>query len=89
MALDHAAEGIRVNCVCPGTIDTPLVREPMKSMTRDQLAVQQASRVARHPVGRIGLPSEIAPGVIYLASGSEASFVTGAILSIDGGYVAR
>jgi NAD(P)-dependent dehydrogenase (short-subunit alcohol dehydrogenase family) len=89
MALDHAAEGIRVNCICPGTIDTPLIREPMKSMTVKELEAQHASRVARHPLGRIGTPEEVAPGVIYLASDSEASFVTGAILAIDGGYVAR
>ena len=89
MALDHAREGIRVNCVCPGTIDTPLIREPMKSMTEEELTSQHESRVRRHPIGRIGLPEEVAPAVIYLASDKEASFVTGAILAVDGGYVAR
>jgi NAD(P)-dependent dehydrogenase (short-subunit alcohol dehydrogenase family) len=89
MALDHAAEGIRVNCICPGTIDTPLIQRPMQTMTQAELAAQQASRVARHPLGRIGRADEIAPGVIYLASATESSFVTGAVLAIDGGYVAR
>lgn len=89
MALDHAPDGIRVNCVCPGTIDTPLIRTPMRAMSEEQLAVQHASRTARHPLGRIGRPEEVAPGVIYLASEAESSFVTGAVLAIDGGYVAR
>lgn len=89
MALDHAADGIRVNCVCPGTVDTPLIRAPMRSMSAEELAAQHESRVVRHPIGRIGLPSEIAPGVIYLASDKESSFVTGAVLAIDGGYTAR
>lgn len=88
MALDHAAEGIRVNCICPGTIDTPLIRGPMATMNEEELAAQHASRVARHPLGRIGLPDEVAPGVVYLAS-DDATFVTGAVLPIDGGYVAR
>lgn len=88
MALDCAPYGIRVNCVCPGTIDTPLVREPMKSMTKEQVEAIMASRYERHPLGRIGLPEEVAPGVIYLAS-DESSFVTGSILAIDGGYTAR
>ncbi len=89
MALDHAPDGIRVNCICPGTIDTPLIRKPMQSMTKEQLEAQHASRVTRHPLGRIGRPEEVAPGVIYLASEAESSFVTGAVLAIDGGYVAR
>lgn len=89
MALDFAPDGIRVNCICPGTIDTPLIRTPMRSMTQEQLAAQHASRVERHPLGRIGRPEEVAPGVIYLASHFESSFVTGAVLAIDGGYVAR
>jgi NAD(P)-dependent dehydrogenase (short-subunit alcohol dehydrogenase family) len=89
MALDHAPDGIRVNCVCPGTIDTPLIRAPMRTMSEEQLAAQHANRVVRHPLGRIGRPEEVAPGVIYLASEAESSFVTGAVLAIDGGYVAR
>lgn len=88
MALDHARAGIRVNCVCPGTIDTPMIREPMRSMTPTQVEEITTSRIVRHPIGRIGTPEEIAPGVVYLAS-DESSFVTGAVLPIDGGYTAQ
>lgn len=88
MALDYAKSGIRVNCVCPGTIDTPLLHEQMKFLTREEIEAKTADRIARHPLGRIGIPEEVAPGVIYLAS-DESSFVTGAILAIDGGYIAR
>jgi len=88
MALDHAQAGIRVNCVCPGTIDTPMIREPMRSMTPKQVEEITASRIVRHPIGRIGTAEEIAPGVVYLAS-DESSFVTGAVLAIDGGYTAQ
>ena len=88
MALDHAQAGIRVNCVCPGTIDTPMIREPMRSMTPKQVEEITASRIVRHPIGRIGTAEEIAPGVVYLAS-DESSFVTGAVLPIDGGYTAQ
>lgn len=89
MALDFAPFGIRVNCVCPGTIDTPIIQEPMKKMLPEELEALHASRIARHPLGRIGRPEEVAPGVIYLASDPESSFVTGSILAIDGGYLAR
>ena len=88
MALDHAQAGIRVNCVCPGTIDTPMIREPMRSMAPTQVEEITTSRIVRHPIGRIGTPEEIAPGVVYLAS-DESSFVTGAVLPIDGGYTAQ
>jgi NAD(P)-dependent dehydrogenase (short-subunit alcohol dehydrogenase family) len=88
MALDHAPDGIRVNCICPGTIDTPLIRKPMATMTAAELEAQHASRIRRHPIGRIGTPDDVAPGVVYLAS-DEAAFVTGAVLAIDGGYVAQ
>lgn len=88
MALDHAPVGIRVNCVCPGTVDTPMIREPMGSMTDDQVKEITASRLQRHPIGRIGRPEDIAPGVVYFV-GDESSFVTGAVLPIDGGYTAQ
>ena len=61
MALDHAADGMYVNCVCPGTVDTPLIQQPMKKMTPQELAAIHASRIHRHPIGRIGKPEEIAP----------------------------
>jgi NAD(P)-dependent dehydrogenase (short-subunit alcohol dehydrogenase family) len=88
MALDHACENIRVNCVCPGTVETPMVTEPMKQLTAEQVTAVNARRKIQHPIGRIGKSEEIAPGVVYFAS-DEASFVTGAVLAIDGGFTAQ
>lgn len=88
MALDHAAAGIRVNCICPGTVDTPLIRQPMRAMPAEEARALTESRLARHPLGRIGTPTDIAPGAVYLVS-DGSSFVTGAVLAIDGGYTAQ
>lgn len=88
MALDYAPDRIRVNCICPGTIDTPMISVPMAGMTDEEIADVTVSRHARHPLGRIGKPEEVAPGAIYLLS-DDASFVTGAVLAIDGGYTAQ
>lgn len=88
MALDHAAEGIRVNCICPGTVDTPLIRTPMDALSDEEAAAVTESRVARHPIGRIGRPIDVALACVYLAS-DEAAWVTGAAFPIDGGYTAQ
>jgi NAD(P)-dependent dehydrogenase (short-subunit alcohol dehydrogenase family) len=88
MALDHAADGVRVNCVCPGTIETPLVQRQRVGRTAEQER-EAAERVKlRFPLGRIGEPAEVASLVVFLAS-DESSFVTGAIFSADGGYTAQ
>ncbi|MGE3541089.1 MAG: SDR family oxidoreductase [Candidatus Tectimicrobiota bacterium] len=82
-ALEYANAGIRVNAVCPGYIRTPLIDS--------SLAVQpelEAQIIARHPVGRMGRPEEIAEAVLWLCS-DAASFVTGHTMTVDGGYVAQ
>ncbi|MBI4451499.1 SDR family oxidoreductase [Candidatus Woesearchaeota archaeon] len=81
MALAHAREGIRVNCICPGAIDTPMLR---KDFPTDR---QVRAIVAANPMGRVGKPEEVAAAILWLAS-DEASYVTGAILSVDGGDAA-
>jgi NAD(P)-dependent dehydrogenase (short-subunit alcohol dehydrogenase family) len=87
MALDYAGRGIRVNAICCGEIDTPLfVRESYQiGMTPD--SYRELLNEA-HPIGRIGLPSEAAAAVAFLAS-DDASFVTGVLLPVDGGYAAQ
>jgi 2-keto-3-deoxy-L-fuconate dehydrogenase len=82
MAADCAADRIRVNCVCPGTVDTPWV-ERLLDQTADPDAARSAL-VARQPIGRLGTAEEIAAAIVYLAS-PEAGYVTGTALAIDGG----
>ncbi|MDE0709375.1 MAG: glucose 1-dehydrogenase, partial [bacterium] len=79
MAYDHAAAGIRVNAVCPGAIDTPLL-SPLTEERRTRLE-------GMHMMRRLGRPEEIARAVLYLA-GDESSFMTGAAHVVDGGYTA-
>ena len=86
LAVDYAARGVRVNCVCPGTVDTPVLKRGMEMSGAPQAFLDML--IAGHPVGRIGRPEEIAAAVAFLAS-DEASFITGAILAVDGGYTAQ
>jgi NAD(P)-dependent dehydrogenase (short-subunit alcohol dehydrogenase family) len=85
MAIDYAVEGIRVNAICPGSIDTPMLRAGFDA-SPDPAAAERAC-VARHPLGRLGDADDVACGALYLAS-DESSFVTGTALVIDGGYTA-
>lgn len=85
-AVDLAERGVRVNCVCPGTTDTPLVREAV-SRAPDPAAARRFLEQVR-PMNRLGTSDEIASAVLYLAS-REAGYATGAVLSIDGGYTAQ
>lgn len=80
LAIELAGRNIRVNAVAPGTIETP----PVKRMPREQRDRLDAA----HPVGRIGQPEEVANAVLFLAS-DEASFITGTVLPVDGGYTAQ
>lgn len=86
MAVDHVSQGIRVNAICPGTVDTPWVAA-LVSRAEDPDAVRQ-NMTARQPMGRLGTANEIAAAAVYLAS-DEAAFVTGTELVIDGGLTAR
>lgn len=85
MALDHAAEGIRVNAVCPGSVDTEMIRSAWRSQA-DPAAAERRWR-AKHPLGRIATPDEVARAILFLAS-EDASFVTGTALPVDGGITA-
>ena len=85
-AVDLAEHNIRVNCVCPGTTDTPLVREAV-SRADDPAAARLRLEQIR-PMNRLGTSEEIASAVLYLAA-SEAGYATGAVLSLDGGYTAQ
>ena len=84
IAIDYGRRGIRVNCICPGGVDTPLLRsitdadgmEPYRDKLREQ-----------HLLGRFGRPSEIAAAAAFLAS-DDASFITGHALVVDGGFTA-
>lgn len=87
MALDHAADGIRINALCPGAVDTPMLvsGHDKTGRTPDEVF---ASNIAAIPEGRIPAPEEIAKSMLYLAS-DASSHVTGVALPIDGGYVAQ
>ena len=85
MAIDHGPQGIRVNCVCPGDVLTPML--PDDAAKRGMSWDDYAAGAAQRPLGRIGTAEDIANAVLYLAS-DEASFVTGEALVVDGGGVA-
>ncbi|GAA4050779.1 SDR family NAD(P)-dependent oxidoreductase [Nonomuraea soli] len=89
MALDHAADGIRVNSVCPGSVDTPMLRWAADkwrgSRSQDELIAEWGRS---HPLGRVARPAEIAEVVAFLAS-SRSSFITGAAHQVDGGLLTQ
>ncbi len=81
MALDYAETNIRVNCICPGYTDTPIIQNIVETPAKYKALADQ------HPLGRLAKPLDIAYGALYLAS-DESAFVTGIALPIDGGYTA-
>jgi len=85
MALDHAAQNIRVNCVCPGDTDTGMLRREAQQL--DASPTEFLAGAADRPLGRIGQPLDIAQAVLYLVS-AASSFVTGTTLVVDGGGLA-
>jgi NAD(P)-dependent dehydrogenase (short-subunit alcohol dehydrogenase family) len=84
LALDYAQNGIRVNCICPGTIDTPMLGWAASLSPDPESVIRTCDRM--HALGRIGKPEEVADAVFYLAS-PMSSFVTGAALLVDGGML--
>jgi NAD(P)-dependent dehydrogenase (short-subunit alcohol dehydrogenase family) len=82
MALEHAEDGIRVNCICPASIDTRMLRQALGRTTDPDYARSQ--NIKRHPLGRLGTPEDIAYFALFLAS-DESSFVTGGTHVVDGG----
>jgi NAD(P)-dependent dehydrogenase (short-subunit alcohol dehydrogenase family) len=82
MAIDHAAKNIRVNCICPGSVDTPMLRGEMEDL--GGVDNMRSKFAARHPLNRICLPEEIARTVLFLVC-DDSSFITGVALPVDGG----
>jgi dihydroanticapsin dehydrogenase len=86
MAVEYGRYNIRVNCICPGTTETPMI-DRLLGLEADPEETARAIR-AMHALGRFAKPVEIARAMLFLAS-DEASFVTGAVLPVDGGYTAK
>lgn len=83
LALETARDGVRVNCICPGAIDTPLLRRQFAGRSGPQGTIDDL--IGLHPLGRLGRPEEIASCILFLSS-PLASFVTGSAMLADGGY---
>jgi NAD(P)-dependent dehydrogenase (short-subunit alcohol dehydrogenase family) len=83
LAVEVARAGVRVNCVCPGIIETAMLDQGVAQLGLDRTAFVQLAGAA-HPMGRIGRPEEVAAAILFLAS-DDASFITGVALSVDGG----
>lgn len=85
LALDHAREGLRVNCLCPGRVETPFVRARLREYPDPEKAYEEMA--STQAIGRMAQPEEIAHAALYLAS-DEAGFMTGTAFMIDGGWSA-
>lgn len=88
LAIAHAAEGIRANCVCPGSIDTPMLQATFDAAGDAQaVAARRALYLSRYPMGRFGAAHEVTQAALFLAS-RDASYLTGVALPVDGGRLA-
>src|SRR5208282_3363191 len=85
MAIDHGKDNIRVNCVCPGDVDTPMLASECAQLGEDKAAFMREA--ANRPLARVGTPDDIANAVLFLAS-PMSSWITGATLVVDGGGLA-
>jgi NAD(P)-dependent dehydrogenase (short-subunit alcohol dehydrogenase family) len=85
MAVDHGRQGIRINCICPGDVDTPMERNDARA--RGMTWEEYLPSVSDRPMGRVGIPDEIARAALFLAS-DDSSFMTGATIIVDGGSTA-
>ena len=85
MALDHAREKIRVNCICPAMVETDMVRTILAQTPNPEAALRQ--RIAQIPLGRLGTPEDVAALALFLAS-DESTWLTGAAIPLDGGFTA-
>ncbi|MEP6756688.1 MAG: glucose 1-dehydrogenase [Chthonomonadales bacterium] len=88
LAMDYVTRGIRCNCICPGTVYSPFVEGYLKKFHANEIEETKAKLNARQPMGRMGRPDEIARMAIYLAS-DDSEFVTGSVMTIDGGLTAK
>ena len=88
MAVDLAPRGIRVNCICPGTVLTPLMETMIRERGGGDLDAGIEMTVAKYPLGRLGDPEDVAGVALFLAS-DDASFVTGSIYTADGGMTTQ
>ena len=86
MAVEYGQYNIRINCICPGTTETPMI-DRLLGLESDPEETARSVK-AMHPLGRFAQPEEVARAMLFLAS-DEASFVTGAVLPVDGGYTAK
>lgn len=87
MALEYADKGIRVNAICPGAIETPMITEGVYERVEDKEAAEQFM-ISLHPIGRLGTSEEIAHSILFLVD-DKIRFMTGNMLSVDGGWIAR
>jgi NAD(P)-dependent dehydrogenase (short-subunit alcohol dehydrogenase family) len=85
MAIDHGKDNIRVNCVCPGDVDTPMLRSECAQLGEDAQAFMKEA--ANRPLARVGTPEDVAKAVLFLAS-PMSNWITGAALVVDGGGLA-